>query len=86
MPMSDQNTESDIDGQLFDAARNGDLEKLTELLDAHPEKLEARDRPYEHTLLHVAAFAGHLPIVDILLKRGLDVNAREKGDNTYAMH
>src|SRR6266568_4849618 len=86
MPMSDQNTESDIDGQLFDAARNGDLEKLTELLDAHPEKLEARDRPYEHTLLHVAAFAGHLPIVDFLLKRGLDVNAREKGDNTYAMH
>ena len=25
-------------------------------------------------------------IVDLLLKRGLDVNAREKGDNTYAMH
>jgi ankyrin repeat protein len=86
MPISDQNTESDIDGQLFDAARNGDLDKLTKLLDAHPEKLEARDRPYEHTLLHLAAFAGHLPIVDLLLERGLDVNAREKGDNTYAMH
>ena len=84
--MSDQTVESDIDGQLFDAARNGDLDKLTQLLDAHPEKLEARNKPYEHTLLHVAAFAGHLPIVDWLLKRGLDVNAREKGDNTYAMH
>jgi ankyrin repeat protein len=24
--------------------------------------------------------------VDLLLRRGLDVNAREKGDNTYAMH
>ncbi len=75
-----------IDGQLFDAARNGDLDKLRKLLDAHPEKLEVRNRPYEHTLLHVAAFAGHLAIVDFLLKRGLDVNAREKGDNTYAMH
>src|SRR6266550_7522770 len=75
-----------IDGQLFEAARNGDLDKIRKLLDAHPEKLEARNKPYEHTLLHVAAFAGHLAIVDWLLKRGLDVNAREKGDNTYAMH
>ena len=24
--------------------------------------------------------------MDLLLKRGLDVNTREKGDNTYAMH
>ena len=29
---------------------------------------------------------GHLAAVDLLLKRGLDVNTREKGDNTYAMH
>ena len=25
-------------------------------------------------------------MVDLLLQRGLDVNTREKGDNTYAMH
>ena len=30
--------------------------------------------------------SGHLPVVDVLLRRGLDLNAREKGDNTYAMH
>jgi ankyrin repeat protein len=24
--------------------------------------------------------------VDLLLERGLDVNSRERGDNTYAMH
>ena len=75
-----------VDGQLFDAARKGDLGVLASLLDEHPEKLQARNQPYEHTLLHVAAFAGHLAIVDLLLKRGLDVNAREKGDNTYPMH
>jgi ankyrin repeat protein len=75
-----------IDGQLFDAAKTGDLEKLSALLDKHPAKLQARNQPYEHTLLHVAAFAGHVPIVDLLLERGLDVNSREKGDNTYAMH
>ncbi len=75
-----------VEGQLFDAAKNGDVDVLAALLDQHPEKLNARNQPYEHTLLHVAAFAGHLASVDLLLKRGLDVNAREKGDNTYAMH
>jgi ankyrin repeat protein len=75
-----------IEGQLFDAARKGDVEIMTALLDEHPEKLLARNQPYEHTLLHVGATVGQLAIVDLLLKRGLDVNAREKGDNTYAMH
>lgn len=75
-----------IDGQLFDAARTGSVEKLTALLDAHPDKLLTRDKPYEHTLLHVAARNGHLAAVELLLERGLDANAREKGDNTYPMH
>jgi ankyrin repeat protein len=34
--------------------------------------------------LHLAA--RHLAAVELLLDRGLDVNARERGDNTYAMH
>jgi ankyrin repeat protein len=75
-----------VDGQLFDAAKKGDVGALTTLLDQHPEKLYLRDKPYEHTLLHLGAFGGHLAAVDLLLKRGLDVNTREKGDNTYAMH
>jgi ankyrin repeat protein len=75
-----------VEGQLFAAAKNGDTDALAALLDEHPEKLNARNKPYEHTLLHVAASEGHLSSVDLLLKRGLDVNAREKGDNTYAMH
>jgi ankyrin repeat protein len=37
-------------------------------------------------LLHAAAHTGHLASVDLLLRRGLDVNTREKGDETYAMH
>jgi len=75
-----------VEGRLFDLAKNGDARELAALLDAHPGKLEARNKPYEHTLLHVAAFAGQLANVDLLLHRGLDVNAREKGDNTCAMH
>lgn len=73
-----------VEGQLFEAARTGDVERLAALLDTYPEKLHARAKPYQWTLLHLAA--RHLAAVDLLLKRGLDVNARERGDNTYAMH
>ena len=73
-------------GQLFDAARLGDADKLAALLDQHPEQVPVRAGPHEWTLLHAAAFNGQLAVVDILLNRGLDVNSREKGDNTYAMH
>ena len=75
-----------VDGQLFDAARNGDVDGLAALLDNHPDKLSARAKPYEWSLLHAAAHTGQLGAVSLLLKRGLDVNTREKGDNTYAMH
>jgi ankyrin repeat protein len=75
-----------VDGRLFDAARRGDAGRLGALLDAHPHRLHARARPHEWTLLHVAAHAGHLEAVDLLLRRGLDPNARERGDDTYAMH
>lgn len=75
-----------VEGQLFDAARNGDVGRLAALLDRYPDKLRARTQPYEHTLLHLAAHKGHLAAVELLLKRGLDANVREKGDNTYPMH
>jgi ankyrin repeat protein len=69
---------------LFDAAKNGDVNTLTAILDKYPDKLYARSKPYDWTLLHLAA--RHLDAVDLLLRRGLDVNSRESGDNTYAMH
>jgi ankyrin repeat protein len=75
-----------VEGQLFAAARRGDVAALGALLGAHPDALEARDEPYRWTLLHAAAQNGSLAAVDLLLSRGLDVNARERGDNTYAMH
>lgn len=75
-----------VDGQLFDAARKGDAGVLAALLDEHPEKLHVRTKPYELSLLHLAASSGNLAAVDLLLRRGLDVNVRDKGDNTYPMH
>jgi len=75
-----------VDDRLFDAARIGDAAALAALLDEHPDKLHARLKPYDWSLLHAAAHNGHLAAVDLLLARGLDVNTREKGDNSYAMH
>ena len=73
-----------IDKKLFEAAEHGDVAALTALLDQHPDRLHARSQPYEWTLLHTAA--RHPAAVALLLRRGLDANLREKGDNTYAMH
>jgi ankyrin repeat protein len=75
-----------VEGQLLEAARKGNVSKLIKLLDAHPEKLDTRDKPYGHTLLHLSAHKGHLRAVDLLLARGIDPNVRENGDNTYPMH
>ena len=75
-----------IDGQLFAAAERGDAEALGTLLDGHAEKLGVRKPPYEWTLLHVAAYKGHHAVADLLLRRGLDPNTRERGDNTSALH
>jgi len=75
-----------VDGKLFDAARRGDVALLTGLLDEHPARLQARDQPYEWSLLHHAAQHGHLPAVNLLLERGLSPNTLESGDNTYPMH
>lgn len=87
--MSEQSPEPatlTVDGRLFDAARTGDAGALDVLLREHPDRLHARAKPYEWSLLHLAAANGHLAAVDLLLRRGLPVNTREKGDDTYAMH
>ncbi len=75
-----------IETRLFAVARAGDVEALATLLDQHPGKLHVGEKPYGHTLLHAAARAGQLAAVDLLLRRGLDPNVREHGDDTCAMH
>jgi ankyrin repeat protein len=77
---------STVDDRIVEAARTGDATALSALLNQFPDKLHLRTEPYEQSLLHLAAFAGHLDVVDLLLRRGLDVNTRERGDNTYPMH
>jgi ankyrin repeat protein len=84
--MSDHFDPPTVEDRLFDAARQGDLITLTAILDEEPARLQARDKPYAWSLLHHAAQHGHLPVVNLLLARGMDPNTRETGDNTYPMH
>jgi ankyrin repeat protein len=75
-----------LDDQIIEAARTGNVERLTRLLDEHPDKLHLKVPPYDASLLFPAAQSGNVAAVDALLHRGLDVNYRENGDNTYALH
>lgn len=75
-----------VEGRLAAAAKAGDAATLAALLDAHPDRLHARVGPYAFTLLHAAAQGGHLAAVDLLLRRGIDPDVRERGDETYPMH
>jgi ankyrin repeat protein len=77
---------SAIDDHIIESARNGDTDRLRKLLDGHPERLYLRVPPYDASLLFPAVQSGNVAVVHLLLERGLDVNYRERGDNTYAMH
>lgn len=62
--------------KLIEAVERADLAEVTSLLEGHPELVHERDQSGA-TALHYAAFGGHRPIVEQLVKRGADVNARD---------
>ena len=73
----------------FDACAKGDVDVLRGLLakDADLVHAENAERPHRGwTGLHAAAQHGQANAVGLLLEHGADPNAREAGDNTYAMH
>jgi len=67
---------------IIDAARLGQLERLKSILDQQPELLHARMSKGDSTLLHHAAFNGRDAVVQELLARKADVNARNHGGLT----
>lgn len=67
--------------EIHDAAQQGDLAKIKELLEKNPELLEARSEN-EKTPLHFAAQGGHKEIVELLLAKGADVNAKNSAMET----
>lgn len=58
------------------AVRKGDAESVRRSVEESHALLQARTASSRETLLHLAAGFGHRPLVDYLLARGADVNAR----------
>lgn len=71
----------------FKACFEGDVDVLRALLANDPNLVRARtDDVSGSTGLHLAAGAGHLDAVRLLLERGADPNTRDVGDNIYPLH
>ncbi|XP_041989095.1 poly [ADP-ribose] polymerase tankyrase [Aricia agestis] len=66
--------------RLLEAARTGDVETARAILDARPRLVNCRDVDGRHsTPLHFAAGYNRLPLAQLLLQRGADVHAKDKG-------
>ena len=75
-----------LDGQIIAAAVEGKAEELARLISEHPAKLTITGGRWNTPLLHLAAEAGHLDCVKLLLKRGVDVNLRDRLDRATPLH
>ena len=68
--------------ELFMAARGGDVAKVKELLDQHPEQIDRLVGGMRATPLHIAAYRGRAEVVAELLRRNAKVNLRTKAGHT----
>jgi ankyrin repeat protein len=75
-----------LDGQIIAAAVEGKADELTRLLSEHPAKLTITGGRWNTPLIHLAAEAGHLDCVKLLLKHGVDVNLRDRLDRATPLH
>src|SRR5437588_6361574 len=75
-----------LDGQIIAATVEGRADELDRLLAAHPGKIAITGGTWNRPLLHLAAEAGHLDCVEVLLRRGANVNRRDRFDHATALH
>lgn len=70
----------DLEVQLLDAAKAGDLETVQRIILANPHTVNCRDLDGRHsTPLHFAAGYNRVPVVEFLLEHGAEVHASDKG-------
>ncbi|CAG9132959.1 unnamed protein product [Plutella xylostella] len=79
-PPSDQACANAAALRLLEASRSGDVEAARALLDARPRLVNCRDVDGRHsTPLHFAAGYNRLALAQLLIQRGADVHAKDKG-------
>jgi ankyrin repeat protein len=69
-------------GEIHDAARDGDLEKVTALLKDNPDLVFRKEDNYGLTPLHTAAIQGHKDVAELLLANKAEVDARDNKGET----
>lgn len=71
---------ADVECQLLEAAKAGDLDQVQRLLGSFPHIVNCRDLDGRHsTPLHFAAGYNRVSVVEYLLQHGADVHAKDKG-------
>ncbi len=70
----------DPNKEFIKAAKTGNTQKLSVLLESDPNLIHARDADGS-TALHCATWKGHQPVVAFLLKAGADVNLHNNNDH-----
>lgn len=75
-----------LDGHVVAATLRGRAAELDALLAAHPAKRDITGGSWNRPLLHLAAEAGHLACVELLLRRGVEIDRRDRSDNAAALH
>ena len=74
----------DVESQLLEASKSGDLEQVQRVLGSFPHIANCRDLDGRHsTPLHFASGYNRVSVVEYLLQLGADVHAKDKG---YADH
>ncbi|KAL1122657.1 hypothetical protein AAG570_002984 [Ranatra chinensis] len=70
----------DLENQLLEASKAGDLDTVQRLLTAYPHIVNCRDMDGRHsTPLHFAAGYNRVAVVEYLLSHGADVHSKDKG-------
>ena len=69
------------DKGLHDAISRGDYASALKMIDRGAD-IEAKDPGAGASVLHYAVMTGKLPIIDLLLSRGADVNSRTRNGTT----